>query len=91
MSVSLESGRVELIAGGGVLTIAGFVEAVRRIAVRGEDGDGVAKVLQTDGGVDDEAFGAADAEVGVEEDDVFLLFAHVRLSWLFLVVLSLSC
>jgi len=47
-----------------------------RVAVRGEDGDGVAPVLEADGGVDDEAFGAADAEVGVEEDDVFLLFAH---------------
>ena len=35
----------------------------------GEDGDFVAAQLEGDGGVDDEAFCAADAEVWVEEDD----------------------
>lgn len=35
----------------------------------GEDDDAVAAPLQADGGVDDEALGAADAEVRVEEDD----------------------
>lgn len=43
-----------------------------RIAVRGEDGDLVAERLQPDGGIDDEAFSAANAKVGVEEDDVLL-------------------
>lgn len=50
--------------------IAGFVEAVLGVAVGGEDCDFVAEVLQAYCGVDDEALGAADAEVGVEEDDV---------------------
>lgn len=50
--------------------IAGFVEAVLGIAVGGEDGDFVAEVLEADCCVDDEAFSAADAEVGVEEDYV---------------------
>ena len=50
-------------------TVAGLIEAMRRVAVRGEDRDAVAEVLQTDRGVDDEALGAADAEVGVEEYD----------------------
>ena len=40
-----------------------------RVAVRSEDGDLVAKRLKTYGGVDYEALGAANAEVGVEEDD----------------------
>jgi hypothetical protein len=44
-----------------VLTISGFFEAMRRVAVRCEDGDFVAEVLETDGGVDDEPFGTADA------------------------------
>lgn len=38
--------------------------------MRREDGDPVAQALQADGGVDDEPFGAADAEVGVDEYDV---------------------
>jgi len=50
--------------------IAGFVEAVLWVAVGGEDCDFVAEVLETDCCVDDEAFCAANAEVGVEEDDV---------------------
>lgn len=49
--------------------VAGFIEAVRRVPVGGEDGDGVAEGLEGEGGVEDEALGAADAEVRVEEDD----------------------
>ena len=41
-----------------------------RVAVAGEDRHFVAEILKADGGVDDEAFGAADAEIWVEEDDV---------------------
>lgn len=51
--------------------VAGFVEAVRRVPVGGEDGDRVAEGLEREGGVEDEALGAADAEVRVEEDDAF--------------------
>ena len=50
-------------------TISSFVKAVSRIAVAGEDRDAVAKILEADGGIDDETLGAADAEIGVEEDD----------------------
>lgn len=50
--------------------VTGFVEAVRRVPVRGVDCDAVAEGLEGEGGVEDEALGAADAEVGVEEDDV---------------------
>jgi hypothetical protein len=35
------------------LTVAGLIEAVLRIAMRREDGDLVAAILQPDGGVDD--------------------------------------
>ncbi|KAL9032097.1 MAG: hypothetical protein Q9214_008111, partial [Letrouitia sp. 1 TL-2023] len=51
--------------------VAGLVEAVRRVPVGGEDDDGVAEGLEREGGVEDEALGAADAEVRVEEDDAF--------------------
>lgn len=57
--------------------------------------------MQADGCVDEEALGAADAEVGVEEDDVFVrgglgwrmlgLFGtsfHLRVSWLDSVAIS---
>lgn len=57
------------------LTIAGLVEAVLRVAVRREDGDCVAAVLQPHGRVDDEPLRSADAKIGVEEDYVLLLFA----------------
>lgn len=50
---------------------ASFVEAVGGVAVGGVDCDGVAEGLEGEGGVEDEAFGAADAEVGVEEYDAF--------------------
>ena len=42
-----------------------------RVAVGRENRDFVAPILQPHGGVDDEAFGAADAQVRVEKDDVF--------------------
>lgn len=44
---------------------------MRRVAVGRENRDFVAPVLQPHGGVDDEALGAADAQVWVEKDDVF--------------------
>lgn len=50
--------------------VAGFVEAVLRVAVGGEDCDFVAKILQAYGCVYYEAFCAADPKVGVEEDYV---------------------
>ncbi len=50
--------------------VARLVEAVLRVAVRGEDRHPVAAALQADCCVDDEALGAADAEVGVDEDYV---------------------
>ena len=53
----------------GGLTVAGFVEAMRRVAVGGEDCDAVAKLLKPDGGIDNEPLCAAYAEVGVEEYD----------------------
>lgn len=43
-----------------------------RVAVRGEDGDLVAEVLEADGSVDDETLSTADAQVGVDEDDASL-------------------
>ena len=49
-----------------------------RITVPGEDCDFVPARLQADGGVDDEALGAPDAEVWVEEDDVVLLARHLQ-------------
>lgn len=52
-----------------VFTVAAFVEAVGWVAVVGEDDDSVAALLETDGGIDYEAFCAADAEIGVEEED----------------------
>lgn len=39
------------------------------VPVGGVDDDFVAEILQPDGGVDDEALGATNAEVGMEEDD----------------------
>lgn len=57
-----------MIEGGG-RTIAALVKAVGGVAVVGEDDDSVAALLEADGGIDDETFSAADAEVGMEEDD----------------------
>lgn len=60
------------------VTVAALVEAVARVAVVGEDDDAVAAPLQADGGVDDEALRAADAEVWVEEDDGAVVAAAGR-------------
>lgn len=58
------------------LTVASFVKAVLGIAVRGEDGDFVAEILQADCGVDYETLGTANAQVRVEEDDAPALDGH---------------
>lgn len=55
--------------GGRRVTIATLVEAMCRIAVVGEDDDFMAAGLQAHGCVDDEAFCAANAKIGVEEDN----------------------
>jgi hypothetical protein len=55
-----------------VLTIAGLVEAVLRVAVRCEDGDFVPATLEADSGIDDQTLGPADAQVRVEEHNVLL-------------------
>jgi hypothetical protein len=51
-----------------------------RIAVTREDGHVVTAILQADRGIDDEPFGAADAEIRVEEDHplygYYLWFCH---------------
>lgn len=47
-----------------------------RVAVRCEDGDLVPAILEADCGIDDQALRPANAQVRVEEDDVFLLFRH---------------
>lgn len=43
--------------------VAGFVEAVTRVAVAREDDDSVAALLQANGSVHDQALGAADAQI----------------------------
>lgn len=48
------------------------------VPVGGKDCDCVAVGLEREGGVEEEAFGAADAEVGVEEDDVAFWFGGGR-------------
>jgi hypothetical protein len=60
----------------GRLTVAGFVKAVPRVAVRSKDGDLVSTALQRNGSVDDEPLGAANAEVRMQEDKVLLLLGH---------------
>ncbi len=49
---------------------------MRRVAMGCEDGDGVAEILEADGGVDDKAFGATDAEIWMKEHDVLLFLRH---------------
>ena len=44
--------------------------------MRCEDGDLVPAILEADCGIDDQALRPANAQVRVEEDDVFLLFRH---------------
>jgi hypothetical protein len=58
------------------LTVARFVKAVSRVAVRREDGDRVAAFLQRDCRIYNETLGAANAEIWVEEDGVLLRLRH---------------
>ena len=62
-------------------TIAGLIEAMGRVTVRGEDGDFVVQPLEAHGGVDDKTFGASDAKVWVEEDNVLRVGRHVCFLW----------
>ncbi len=48
-----------------------------RVAVGGENGHLVPAVLQAYSGIDDQALGPADAQVGMEEDYVLLGAGHV--------------
>ena len=59
------------------LTIAGFVEAVLRVAVGCENGHLVPAVLQPYGSINNQALGPADAQVGMEEDYVLFGAGHV--------------
>lgn len=58
------------------LTIARLVEAVLPVAVRCEDGHLVPATLQPNGSIDDQALGAANAQVGVEEHNVLFFARH---------------
>jgi hypothetical protein len=61
-----------------ISTVAGLGETVFGVAMRGVDCDAVSSLLEAYCGVDYEPFCAADAEVGVEEYDVFLGWRHLR-------------
>lgn len=54
-------------------TIARLVEAVLGIAVAREDRHRVPALLQANSGIDNQALCAANAQVGVEEDDALRL------------------
>jgi hypothetical protein len=59
-------------------TIARFVEAVLGITVARKNCHLMPPFLETDGGIDDQAFSASNAQIWVEEDDVLclLFFRH---------------
>lgn len=59
-------------------TIARFVEAVLGIAVARKNCHLMPPFLETDGRIDNQAFSAANAQIWVEEDDMFRLrfFLH---------------
>lgn len=59
-------------------TIARFIEAVLWITVARKNCHLMPAFLKADGGIDNQAFGAANAQVWVEEDDMFRLrfFRH---------------
>jgi hypothetical protein len=63
-----------------MLTISSLVEAVFWIAVAGENDHFVTQVLESDGGIDDESLGTANAEIRVQEYYCFglLLWSHFR-------------
>lgn len=65
----------------GSLTIARLVEAVIRVAIRGEDGDLVSAALQPHGGVNHKALGTANAQVWVEEHNVLSLSFHLKVAF----------
>ena len=58
-------------------TIASFIEAMAGIAMRRENGNLVAQVLQAYRCIDDETFSAANAEIWMEEDDTLGFAGHV--------------
>lgn len=64
-------------------TISRFVKAVLGIAVTCEYDDFVTPLLQTDGGIHDQALGTANAQVRMQEDDGLLLCLR---HWLVVVV-----
>jgi len=59
-------------------TVASFIEAMTRVAMRREDGGFVTQILQAYRSIDDKTFSAADAKIWVEEDDVLLSRRHDR-------------
>lgn len=62
----------------GVHTIARFVEAMLGIAMARKNCHLMAPLLKADGGINNQAFSAANAQVWVEEDDMLRLrfFRH---------------
>lgn len=61
------------LAGTERLTIACFIEAVLWVTVGREDGNFVASILKTNGGVNYQALSTANPQIGVEEDDIHTL------------------
>lgn len=54
---------------------------MRRVPVRGIDGDSVAAGLERQGDVDNEAFCAANAEVGMDDGDIGGVIARFCCGW----------
>ena len=59
-------------------TITSFIKAMAWIAMRSEDGDLVAEILQAYCCIDDQTFSAANAKIWVEEDDIIWSGRHDR-------------
>jgi hypothetical protein len=59
-----------------VLTVTGFVEAMAGIAMRREDSDLVASVLQPNRGINHQALSSTYAQVRMEEDNVLFFVPH---------------
>lgn len=57
-------------------TIASFIKAMAWIAMRSEDGDLVAEILQAYCCVNDQTFSAANAKIWMEEDDILWSDRH---------------
>jgi len=64
--------------GGAKLTILDFIKAMAPVAVRGEDGNSMAELLQPDRSVDNKPFRTANAQVGVNEPNVKFFFLAER-------------